>query len=124
MSGVNSILYTPAFAELFDRAQESPELDRVLGDMRRHMRAGRYDADRARHSIERYVVEPVAIELHARDGDTRISWFTRYPKALRAEVARRVVRGWEREIGGEGAGGAASVASGGCYSGGSPGEFR
>jgi len=97
MSGVNSILYTPAFAELFDRAQESPELDRVLGDMARHMRAGRYDAERTRHSIERYVVETVAIELHARDGEG--PWFVRYPKALRAEVARRVVRGWEREMG-------------------------
>ena len=95
-----SILYTPGFSELFDTAHESPELDRVLGDMRRHMRAGRYDADRTRHSIERYVVETVAIELHARDGDTRVSWFTRYPKALRAEVARRIVRTWEREMGG------------------------
>jgi hypothetical protein len=26
-------------------------------------------------------------------------WFVRYPKELRAEVARRVVRGWEREVG-------------------------
>jgi hypothetical protein len=25
-------------------------------------------------------------------------WFVRYPRELRAEVARRVVRGWEREV--------------------------
>jgi hypothetical protein len=90
-----SILYTAGFSELFDRAQESPELDRVLGDMRRHMRAGRYDADRTCRCVERFVVETVAIELHeGQDGP----WFVRYPKELRAEVARRVVRGWEREV--------------------------
>jgi hypothetical protein len=100
MRGVNSILYTPGFSELFDTAHESPELDRVLGDMARHMRAGRYDADRTCRCVERFVVETSAIELNARDGDTRVSWFTRYPRALRAEVARRIVRGWEREIGG------------------------
>lgn len=104
-----SILYTAGFSELFDTAHESPELDRVLDNMRRHMRSGRYDPERARHSVERYVVEPVAIQLH---GDKsrlepatrpspktpKVSWFTRYPRDLRAEVARRIVRTWEREI--------------------------
>jgi hypothetical protein len=95
MKGVNSILYTPAFAELFERAQESPELDRVLADMGRHIRAGRYDEDRTCRCVERFVVETVAIALNAgQDGP----WFVRYPKELRAEVARRVVRGWEREV--------------------------
>jgi hypothetical protein len=91
------MLYTPGFSELFDTAHESPELDRVLGDMARHMRAGRYDADRTCRCVERFVVETSAIALHeGREGP----WFTRYPRALRAEVARRIVRGWEREIGG------------------------
>lgn len=109
----NSILYAPGFAELFDTAHESPELDRVLGDMRRHIRAGRYDPDRTRHSVERYVVEPSAIELHGRMSRLEPSvapsprspktlWFTRYPKTLRTEVARRIVRTWEREIASEG----------------------
>ena len=110
---MNSILYAPGFSELFDTAHESPELDLVLGDMRRHIKAGRYDPDRTRHSIERYVVEPVAIKLH---GDKarlepdvvpsprrpKTLWFTRYPKTLRVEVARRIVRTWEREIAAEG----------------------
>lgn len=110
---MNGILYTPGFAELFDTAHESPELDRVLDNMRRHMRAGRYDPDRTRHSVERYVVEPVAIELHGRKSrlepdvapspkTPKASWFTRYPRDLRAEVARRIVRTWEREMKGEG----------------------
>ncbi len=92
---MTSVLYTPAFAELFDRAQESPELDRVLGDMARHMREGRYDADRTCRCVERFVVETSAIELN-KGGDR--PWFVRYPRELRAEVARRVVRGWEREV--------------------------
>lgn len=111
---MNSILYTPGFSELFDTAHESPELDRVLDNMRRHMRSGRYDPERARHSVERYVVEPSAIALHGRkaaetDPATRpspktpkVSWFTRYPRDLRAEVARRIVRTWERELKAEG----------------------
>jgi hypothetical protein len=111
---MNSILYTAGFSELFDTAHESPELDRVLDNMRRHMRTGRYDPDRARHSIERYVVEPVAIALHKAGGrppnplirpsakTPKVSWFTRYPRDLRAEVARRIVRTWERELKAEG----------------------
>jgi len=110
---VSSILYAPGFAELFDTAHESPELDRVLGDMRRHIKAGRYDPDRTRHSVERYVVEPSAIALHGRKAATEPSvapsprrpktlWFTRYPRDLRTEVARRIVRTWEREIQAEG----------------------
>jgi hypothetical protein len=90
-----SILYTAGFSELFDRAQESPELDRVLADMGRHIRAGRYDEGRTCRCVERFVVETSAIELN-RGGEG--PWFVRYPKELRAEVARRVVRGWEREM--------------------------
>ena len=110
---MRSILYAPGFAELFDTAHESPELDRILDNMRRHMRSGRYDPERARHSVERYVVEPSAIALHGRKAATepvtrpsakipKASWFTRYPRDLRAEVARRIVRTWEREIKAEG----------------------
>ena len=110
---MSSILYAPGFAELFDTAHESPELDRVLGDMRRHMKAGRYDAERTRHSIERYVVEPVAIALHGDKARAepdvvpsprrpKVLWFTRYPRDLRVEVARRIVRTWERELAAEG----------------------
>lgn len=106
---MRSILYAPGFAELFDTAHESPELDRILDNMRRHMRSGRYDPERARHSVERYVVEPSAIALHGRKAATepatrpspktpKASWFTQYPKELRAEVAKRIVRTWEREI--------------------------
>jgi hypothetical protein len=110
---VNSVLYTAGFSELFDTAHESPELDRVLDNMRRHMRTGRYDAERARHSVERYVVEPSAIALHKVKAATepvtrpsprtpKVMWFTRYPRDLRAEVARRIVRTWERELKAEG----------------------
>jgi hypothetical protein len=110
---MNSILYTAGFSELFDTAHESPELDRVLDNMRRHMRTGRYDPDRARHSIERYVVEPSryrAAQGQGEDGSRtrpsaktpKVSWFTRYPRDLRAEVARRIVRTWERELKAEG----------------------
>lgn len=71
------------------------ETDRIVGDMRRHMAQGRYDRDRAVHSFERYVVEPAAIALGGGD----LPWFKVYTKVMRAEVAQRLVRGWEREIG-------------------------
>ena len=105
-----SILHNPVFAELFDAAQESPELDRVLGNMRRHIEKGTYDLDRTVHSVNRYVVETAAIDLHrskvGEGGDPavispkspKVSWFTRYPADVRRVVAEKVVKGWEREV--------------------------
>lgn len=103
---VNSILHNPVFSELFNAAQESPELDRVLGDMRRHIERGTYDLGRTVHSVDRYVVETAAIDLHQRkvsEGgeftrSSKVSWFTRYPADVRRVVAEKVVRGWEREV--------------------------
>jgi hypothetical protein len=106
----NSILHNPVFSELFDAAQESPELDRVLGNMRRHIEKGTYDLDRTVHSVNRYVVETAAIDLHRKKvsegGDPavispkslKVSWFTRYPADIRRVVAEKVVKGWEREV--------------------------
>jgi hypothetical protein len=106
-----SILYDPVFSELFDAAQESPELDRVLGNMRRHIEKGTYDLGRTIHSVDRYVVETAAIDLHRKKvsegGDPatvisprspKVSWFTRYPADVRRVVAEKVVKGWEREV--------------------------
>jgi hypothetical protein len=104
------ILHDPVFSELFEAAQESPELDRVLGNMRRHIEKGTYDLDRTVHSVNRYVVETAAIDLHRKKvsegGESlsispkspKVSWFTRYPSDIRRIVAEKVVRGWEREV--------------------------
>lgn len=102
-----SILTDPLFYELYEKCCESPELDRIVSDMNRHVRAGRYDRDRCVRAVERYVVEPSAIELGAERKDSNVpispktpkaSWFTVYPRALRAEVAERILRTWEHEL--------------------------
>ena len=103
-----SILTDPLFYELYERCCESPELDRIVADMNRHVRAGRYDRTRCVRAMERYVVEPSAIALGAerKEGDSapispttpKASWFTVYPRALRAEVAERILRTWEHEL--------------------------
>ena len=100
----NSILYDPLVYELYDSAQNSPELDRVLANMKRHIRKGTYDTARTVKSVDRYVVETAAIELHKTHGGDSISprkkivWFTRYPAKVRRTVAEKIVSGWEREI--------------------------
>lgn len=104
-----SILTDPLFYELYERCCGSPELDRIVADMNRHVRAGRYDRTRCVRAMERYVVEPSAIELGAerKNGGNvaitpttpKVSWFTIYPRALRVEVAERILRTWEREEG-------------------------
>lgn len=103
-----NILTDPLFYELYEKCCESPELDRIVSDMNRHVRAGRYNRDRCVRAMERYVVEPSAIELGAEriNGNVPIApatprptWFTIYPRALRAEVAERILRTWEREVG-------------------------
>lgn len=103
-----SILTDPLFYELYERCCESPELDRIVADMNRHVRAGRYDRTRCVRAMERYVVEPSAIALGAerKNGDSvpitpttpLASWFTLYPRQLRHEVAERILRTWEHEL--------------------------
>ena len=67
-----SILTDPLFYELYERCCGSPELDRVVADMNRHVRAGRYDRERCVRAMERYVVEPSAIELGAERKDSNV----------------------------------------------------
>lgn len=81
------------FYELYTGAVESPELDRVVKDMARHIRKGKYEPDRAVRAVYRFVVEPTAIKL----GEGKV-WWKVYGKELREEVSRRIVRSWEREI--------------------------
>lgn len=103
-----SILTDPLFYELYEAACESPELDRIVSDMKRHLRCGRYNRERSIRAMERFVVEPSAIALAREriDGNVPITprtprptWFTVYPRALRVEVAERMLRTWEREVG-------------------------
>lgn len=102
-----NILTDPLFYELYERCCESPELDRIVADMNRHVRAGRYDRERCVRAMERYVVEPSAIALAPERIDDSVAisprtprptWFTVYPRALRAEVAERILRTWEHEL--------------------------
>ena len=97
-----SILYDTVFSELFNAAQESPELDRVLGSMRRHIEKGTYDEKKTVSSVNRFVVETAAINLHlnrmSEAKSPKVSWFTRYPADVRRVVAEKVVKGWEREV--------------------------
>ena len=103
-----SILTNPLFYELYEAACESDELDRIVSDMKRHVRCGRYNRERCARAMERFVVEPSAIALAKEriDGSVaitpatpRATWFTIYPRALRVEVAERMLRTWEREVG-------------------------
>lgn len=80
-----------AYSDLLKRAKESPELERIRGDVARHKAAGRHDPARTVHSIERYVVEPSAIALAAsQDGGESLPWFRLYGREVRAEVARHL----------------------------------
>lgn len=105
---MSSILTDPLFYELYEAACESSELDRVVSDMERHVRCGRYNRERCARAMERFVVEPSAIALARERIDTaapiaprtpRPTWFTIYPRSLRVEVAERMLRTWEREVG-------------------------
>lgn len=82
----------PDLYRLYEVSSESPELDRVLGNIRRHKSRGFYDREKALHSVNRYVVEPSAIGLS--DG----KWWEKYPARVRLEVADMVLRGWEKEL--------------------------
>lgn len=88
---------TAEYYDLWEGACSSDELDRIIEDMRRHKKAGRYVSERTEKSVFRFVVEPVAIRLHAESGEPG-KWFEKYPTKLRAEVAAAIVRSWEREV--------------------------
>lgn len=88
---------TAEYYDLWESACSSDELDRIIEDMRRHKKAGRYVSERTERSVFRFVVEPVAIRLHAQSGAPG-KWFEKYPTKLRAEVAAAIVRSWEREL--------------------------
>ena len=75
---------------LLEVSQDSPELDRIRGDVARHKAAGRHDPARTVHSIERYVVEPSAIALAAAASRRDVPWFRLYGKEVRQEVARHL----------------------------------
>lgn len=93
-------IHNPALSRLYAEAVSPAhykETDRIVSDMRRHRLAGRYDPARTAHSFERFVVEPSAIALAAKEGSG--PWFKLYGREARAEVARRLVRVWERELG-------------------------
>jgi hypothetical protein len=85
----------PDLNTLYQIAQDSPELDRVLNNIKRHKSRGQYDRDKSLHSIYRYVVEPAAIEISS---DSDVRWWKRFPRDVRREVADMVLKSWEREV--------------------------
>jgi hypothetical protein len=86
---------SPETYALYEASSASPELDRVLENIRRHRSAGHYDRAKALHSIGRYVVEPAAIQVNTPGR----KWWETYPAERRQAVADMVLRGWERELG-------------------------
>lgn len=80
---------------LYEASSASPELDRVLENIRRHRANGFYDRAKALHSIGRYVVEPSAIAVNSPGR----KWWETYPAEKRRVVADMILRGWERELG-------------------------
>jgi hypothetical protein len=102
------LLQDPVFYELYNSAQENPELYRILDSMRRHMKKNTYDRDRTIKTVNRFVMETTAINLHREKVEVspapitpkspKVSWFTRYPAHLRLTVSEKIVAGWEREI--------------------------
>jgi hypothetical protein len=86
---------TPDFNTLYQTSQESPELERILGNIQRHNSYGNYDRNKSLHSIFRYVVEPAAIEISS---GSDVRWWKRFPREMRLEVADMVLRSWEKEI--------------------------
>lgn len=84
----------PDLYELYETAQSSGEIDRVLENIKRHKSRGQYDRDKALHSVMRYVVEPSAIAIN-QDGK---KWWERFPAPVRAKVADMILKSWEREV--------------------------
>lgn len=86
---------SPEMYALYEASSESPEIDRVLENIRRHRANGLYDRAKALHSIGRYVVEPAAIKVNT----SGRRWWETYPVEKRQVVADMILRGWERELG-------------------------
>lgn len=86
---------SPETYALYEASSASPEIDRVLENIQRHRRLGRYDRAKALHSIGRYVVEPAAIRVNTRGR----KWWETFPAERRQAVADMILRGWERELG-------------------------
>lgn len=82
------------YYELYETAANSDAVVEVVENMKLHMKRGWYETDRAIKSVERFVVEPAAIELAAGR-----RWFKLYPQEMRRAVATSIVSSWERELG-------------------------
>ena len=76
----------------------SPELERCLRTAERHQRRGNYSRNVLIRDIERYVVEPAAIELTATQPDSPQPWFRTYPPALRTQLAERLALVVEQQV--------------------------
>lgn len=83
------------YYELYETAANSDAVVEVVENMKLHRSRGWYETDRAIKSVERFVVEPAAIELAAGR-----RWFKLYPADMRRSVARSIVSSWERELDG------------------------
>lgn len=88
-------LTDPVCYSLYEAAQESPELDRVIEIIARHKRNRTYDRCKTVRMVERFVVETSAISLANKTG---ACWFKEYPGHVRDLVAENVVKSWEREV--------------------------
>lgn len=88
-------LTDPTCYSLYEAAQESPELDRVIEIIKRHKRNQTYNRDKTVRMVERFVVETSAISLANKIG---ACWFKEYPSPVRDLVAENVVKSWEREV--------------------------
>lgn len=76
----------------------SPELERCLRTAERHQRRGKYSRSVLIRDIERYVVEPAAIELTATQPGSSQPWFRMYPQALRTQLAERLALVVEQQV--------------------------
>ncbi len=96
----------------FDRQQEeqrirqlqamcvlSPELSWITSQSQRHWQRGTYQRDTLVSSLQRFVVEPAAIELTAARPGQHLPWFRAYPPALREQLAHRLALVVEQDIG-------------------------
>jgi hypothetical protein len=78
----------PEAAELYERAAGSAELDRIVADVARFRSEAGVDMGKVVRAVERFVVEPEAIELARGRG----RWFEVFRKDVRAEVSLRLGR--------------------------------
>lgn len=76
----------------------SPELERSQRTAQRHQRRGTYNRDVLIRAIERFVVEPAAIELTAAQHSSVQPWFQTYPQALRTHLAERLAQVVEQQV--------------------------